>query len=224
MSVRVFFSFSTGILKPIKAPRGTLQRLLAHVEEVEATLGLTRERYADNPIHWGGDAKRLGFPGVDDELLCKTVAAHNAWARQLYDDIERWQRDPPAPEETITPEDAAKFWHALEDLNVSPERWTAEYYRKRMEHAYEVMRGRESEGVDWNGKPLTPKQAGGVIWLFEHIYGGHGLDLEVPRGCDQLLSSYDGGYDWCERCGAVLPEDGQACRKRKCPIRQQDGE
>ena len=48
--------------------------------------------------------------------------------------------------------------------------------------------------------------------------------LDVPKGYDYLASSYDGGYTWCEKCGAVLPEDADACRKRKCPIRAERGE
>jgi len=232
--VHVFFSFSTGLKAPLTVPKGTKQSYLDHVKSVEKALGLKRSKYKDNPVHW--DFKR-DFPGIDNEVLCKTVEEHNAWVRQCYENFEFWSEHPftvgkghqdtypntgyPVgwESEQITPEDAQIFWHGFQLLDVPVHKWTVDYERQRMEHLYEVMRGNENEGVNFEVKKLTPKQAGAVIWLFSNFFPhGDTLRLEVPNGRDSLYSSYDGGYDWCEKCGAMCPEDVPDCRKRGCPL------
>ncbi len=45
----------------------------------------------------------------------------------------------------------------------------------------------------------------------------HDLRLEAPMGCDYLASSSDGGYVWCEKCGAVTEEHLLQCKRRGCP-------
>lgn len=223
MSYRVFFAFSVGLKEPLSVPAGTKARCLAHVEETETTLGLKRERYRDNPIHW---ASRGRFDGIDDDVLCGTVTEHNRWVRWLYGALAEWSTTPVEGGETLTPEDAAEFWHGLELLTVPSERWNSEYYRARMECLYEVMRGRETEGVSLDEKALTPKQAGAVIRLFSEFLDPGDLRLEVPRGCDLLADSDE--YRWCERCGAVDDIDGgmdvENCRKRGCPLKREDRE
>lgn len=222
MSYHVFFAFSTGLKEPITAPKGTLASILRHVESVEETLGLKRSQYMDNPVHWDtwDENYRLGFPHVDDETLCKTVLEHNAWVRRLYADIAKWASDPVADGETITAEDAQTFWHGLQMLRVKPDRWTGEYYRSRMEHYYEVMRGREDEGVSWPAPKLSPKQAGAVIWLLADLLDHDDIRLEVARGNDHLSSGDE--YTWCSKCGAVTDEDANACRKRDCKASSRD--
>lgn len=219
MSYHVFFAFSQGLARPMTAPKGTLAAILAHVAEVEETLGIKRTRYMDNPEHWDwrGPAFRAGFPDVADEVLCETAQGHNEWVRCLYDRFAEWAKNPPDGGEEITPDQAAQFWPGLRMIEVAPDRWTRDYYRNRMEHLYEVMRGRPSEGVTWRVPKLSPKQAGAVIWLFGFLDTGD-IRLEVPRGCDHLASSYDGEYEWCERCGAVTNDDAARCRKRACPV------
>lgn len=86
---------------------------------------------------------------------------------------------------------------------------------------YEVMRGRKSEGVTFDEKALTPKQTAKVIILFSEFLDHHDIRLDVPNGRDQLASSTDGGYDWCEKCGAMDPDDVPDCRKRGCPLRKE---
>lgn len=242
MSYHVFFAFSQGLAKTLHVPAGTKASILAHVEEVEQTLGLKRSKYLDNPVHWDHFDKdyRAGFPNVDDEILCQTVERHNAWVREYYDLFAHWSKHPfrkgrghqakytedrgwPVGHlsEKITPKDAQEFWHGFEMLEVNPDRWTREYCRNRMEHLYDVMRGRDSEGVSFDQNPLTPKQAGAVIRLFETYLDNHDLRLEVPNDRDFLASSYDGGYSWCEKCGAVAEGDEGICRKRKCPLREE---
>ena len=222
MSVHMYFAFSSGLESPLWVPIGTKARLLGHVEKIEQVLGLKREKYLDNPVHWDHYAFEFanGFPGVSDDVLCKTVEEHNQWVRRTYAQFAEWSKTPVTDGEELTPSDAAEFWYGFQELDVAPSRWTREYYRRRMEWAYDVMRGIESEGWTFEAKALTAKQAGAVVRLFEAFLDKHDMRLEVPKGQDYLASSYDGGYDWCEKCGAVTPEDGEACRKRRCPLRE----
>jgi hypothetical protein len=220
MSYHVFFAFSSGFVAPISAPKGTLASIVSHVEHVETTLGLKRTRYQDNPAHWDwhDPAYRAGFPDVDDKLLCETVREHNEWVRRLYDRVADWAKNPVADGEVITPEDAATFWHGLQQLTIGVNRWSEEYYRNRMEHFYEVMRGRESEGVTWPADaPLTPEQAGAVVWLFGFLDPGDAR-LEVARGEDHLSDGDE--YTWCERCGAIPDGDAEECREKGCPVQR----
>lgn len=219
MSYHVFFSFSTGLSKPITAPKGTLAGIMAHIEGVERALKLEREQYRDNPAHWN----TRGFPSadIDDKLLCKTVEDHNDWVRRLYDLVADWAKKPVEDGETITPEDAKEFWHGLQLLTIPTTRWTGDYYYSRMRTFYEVMRGRPEDGITFPSPKLTPKQAGAVIWLFGELLDHDDFRLEVPKGCDYLASSYYGEYEWCERCGAVTDDYAANCRKRGCPVQEQ---
>jgi hypothetical protein len=125
----------------------------------------------------------------------------------------------------MTPNDAQEFWFGFQELEVAPARWTLDFYRNRMEHLYEVMRGKENEGVSFDVKALTPKQAAQVINLFSTYLDSHDLRLDVPKDRDYLASSYDGGYTWCDKCFAAIAEDGRGeCRRRKCPLRDEDDE
>ena len=86
-----------------------------------------------------------------------------------------------------------------------------------MEVLYDVMRGNENEGITFGEKKLTPKQASAVVRLFSEFLDKHDRRLDVPNGHDYLASSYDGGYWWCEKCGAITYDDAESCGKRKCP-------
>ena len=228
MSFHVFFSFSTGLSKPLQAPVGTLAAITAHVTEIEETLGLKRTSNGEGPdysVYWDYDSRPNGrSPApIEDELLCETVSKHNQWVMRLYEDIETWATKPPSPCETITEADAATIWHGLATLTVPPSRWSRDYYRERMEHLYEVMRGRENEGVTFDTKALTPNQAAAVIRIFDTYLDEWDLRLDVPHGYDHLASSYDGGYDWCSTCGRAMDyTDAIAnCRRRKCELKAQ---
>jgi hypothetical protein len=219
MSFHVFFSFSQGLSGPITAPIGTLAKIIQHLEEVERTLRLERTQFQDNPVHW----EWRGWPpaDLDDKVLCQNVEQHNRWVEWIYYRFADWAKNPTKDGETITPEDAQTFWHGLKRLDVPVSRWAGDYYRARMDTIYEVMRGRSQEGITFGEKALTPKQAGAVIRLFEGYLDPQDLRLEVPKGCDHLASSYWGEYDWCERCGAVLPDYSENCRKRGCPVQSE---
>jgi ribosomal protein L40E len=221
MSIHVFFSFSTGLAKAVLAPSGTLASIHKHIEEVEKALGIQHMESGtgkDANIAWDHWDKRFraGFPDIDNKLLCRTIADHNDWVRRFYDQLESWYKKPVKGGDKITPKDSELFWHGLHTLPVSPGRWTPEYYRNRMEHAFEVMRGREDEGVSFDTKALTPAQAGAVVHLFESWLDPDDARLECPKDRDYLADS--GEYDWCSKCGAVDPGDADNCRKRKCPV------
>lgn len=222
MSFKVFFAFSLGLSKPLQVPIGTTALYLRHIEEIEDTLSLQREQYKDNPVHWS----RNLFDGIDDDVLCETVEKHNRWVRQVYRDFQLWAAEPVEGGDLLSPEQAATFWHGLELLTVPPARWTSDYYRARMETLYEVMRGRPTEGIHFDEKPLRPEQAGAVIGLFEQFLDPGDLRLSVPRGCDYLADLDH--YRWCEKCGAVddenNPFDVENCRKRGCPLKKENRE
>jgi len=220
MSYHTFFAFVAGLKDPMQAPPGTLQKIRDHVAHVEETLGYQTEQYLDNPKQW-----RTTNPaaGVTDEVFCEVADDHNRFVRWFYNRLSEWHFNPPADGDTITPEDAATFWHGLQLIDVPAERWTKEYYRARMETLYEVMRGRECDGITFDTKALTPRQAAGVIILFSEFLDHDDIRLDVPVDCDSLASSYDGEYSWCEKCGAVTYEHAAVCRKRKCPLRDEFG-
>lgn len=219
MSVHVFFSFSSGLSAPLMVPKGTKDVCVEHVLEVERTLSIPREKFKDNPPYW--DTCFKWKRSVDDEVLCETVIEHNEWVRSLYESFGSWSKNPVVDGEVLTPEDAQQFWFGLRQLDVPIERWTADYYRNRMEHLYEVMRGRPSEGVDFDTKALTVRQAAQVILLFSAYLDGGDIRLNVPAGHDELAASCDGGYEWCEKCcRAIDPDDIKNCRRKQCPLKE----
>lgn len=205
----VYFDFSVGLNEPIVVPTGWLDRVLAHVAKVEATLGIERQKYLNNPVHW----TRTTFEGVPDKVLCEIAGDHNHWVRHVYDNLTSWSKNPPGGGEPLTPEQAEEFWPALEMIDVPPARWTQDYYKSRMKHLFDVMTGKEREGVTFGEKKLSPKQAGAVILLFEQYLDKYDTRLSVPKGCDFLTDD----YDWCEKCSAAIYL-GQPCNKRGCPL------
>jgi len=219
MSYKVYFDLSRGLRTPLHVPTGTLKRIRRHVAKVESTLGYETERYLNNPRYW-----KTTKPIVSDKVFCEIAEKHNRFVRCLWDDFCKWSSDPEMGEEIISCKAAAKFWHALRFIDVPQERWTADYYRARMESLYEVMRGRESEGVNFDEDPLTERQAAMVILLFSAFLDGHDLRLDVPKDHDRLESSDDGGYVWCDKCGAVDPDDLYDCDDPECPLREEEEE
>lgn len=217
MSYRVFFAMSSGLKEPITVPKGTLKEILDRVALTEKTLGLEVEQYQDNPKHWKDTKPK---DGVSDETFCEVAEEHNRFVRWLYQRFEEYSKTPAADGETITIEDAASFWYGLSIIDVPAHRWTGDYYRERMEAIYEAMRGREGEGNVFDSKPLKPRQAADVINLFSQFLDHDDLRLDVPKDCDHLASLDDGGYEWCEKCGAVTYEHAELCRKRGCPLKE----
>jgi hypothetical protein len=226
MSVSVFFSFSTGFSKPLHCPKGTLGSIMRHVAAVESTLGLKVVPPGEGNIrtygpacggHW--DSFKRDWSTIPDETLCETVERHNAWVRDLYSRTTGWSKAAPTEDtETITPEQGATFWHALEILTVPPDRWTEAYYRSRMESVYAVLRGHKYEGYSLDAKALTPKQAGAVIRIFEEFLDPGDQRLEVPDGQDYLASSDNGEYEWCSTHGAIAQQDLPSHSRKRCEL------
>lgn len=213
MSFKAYFMFAAGITQTLKVPVGTKDRINSHIEWVESELNIEREKYLDNPVHW----KYSNYKDIPDKTLCEVAEKHNKWVRDLYESFAHWSKTPPDNFEEVTNEDFQQYLPALTIIDVSSERWTGEYYTARMEALYEAMRGREAEGMSFDSKALTTKQASAVILLFSQYLDNDDRRLEVPNGHDYLASSYDGGYYWCEKCGATTYDDAEVCNKRKCP-------
>lgn len=255
MSYAIHFSLSSGLAAPLTVPKGTKQRLLDHVSGVERILKLKRtkpysqhDRDAGHPDYWESFGRWKDWADIDDELLCETVRHHNAWVAETYEWFAIWSNEPfsvPVKRtnqnclywnvtevETITPEDAREFWPGFAKLDVPIGRWSGDYYRNRMEHLYEVMRGRPEEGVTFDAVALTQQQAGAVINLFSGYLDASDLRLDVVQtpgrgfnGQDRLASSYDGGYSWCGGCFKPIDYDciGE-CKKRGCPLLKEANE
>lgn len=213
MTYHIFFGFAAGISKTIKAPVDTKQKIQDHIDYIESSLNIKREKYLDNPEHW----ESINFDHFDDDILCDLAIRHNNWVRDTYWLLEEYANTPAEVFEEITDDEFKTFLPALKFIDVPSHKWTGEYYTDKMETLYEVMRGRETNGISFNSKKLTQKQAAAVIILFSEFLDHDDRRLDVPKGHDYLASSYNGGYDWCEKCGAITFEDSQRCERKKCP-------
>lgn len=242
MSYHVLFSFSTGLAATIYAPKGQLAVIRNHLAELENTLGLERERpYApegQEPKGWKW--KNLGerlekFEGSNkykaDEELCALLEVHNRYIVRLYDSFGEWSKNKKGKDfEPITPEEAQEWWHMLRTIEPPQDRWSRHYYKAEMEAIYEALRGRDNDRKwTYDEPPLTERQAAGVINILAGYLDNHDLRLDVPHDLDELRSSYDGGYSWCNQCGPVAEEYldearagqcGRASRK-KCELHQE---
>lgn len=200
MSYRTYFMFSSGLNAPLHAPGGELERIKAHVEAVERTLGLQLVEREGHVTYW--DPKINAE--LDNETYCRTIREHNDWVQDLYERFAEWSKNPVEGGDTITPEEAKKFWRGLQEIDIPVDRWSEEQYREEMETMYEVLRGRPTRGISFDAKALTVEQAAEVIRLLSFLDPGD-QRLDVCLGDDHLTSGDD--YTWCERCGAVSWDD-----------------
>lgn len=233
MSFHVFFVFAAGLAKPIRCPKGTLADIMKHVADVEAKHGVKPETY-NGRVRWCHFALREAIAALSDKDACRLADEHNAWVRWIYDRFTVWSEKPITGKgsEKITPAAAKKFWYALTMIDVPAERWTGDYYRARMDAAYEAMRGRGGrgggEGFTFDAEPLSEKQAAAVMILFSQWLDTHDIRLDVPNGHDCLKASCDGGYEWCADCGAIDEDDFHnmllSCKKRGCDLKKQHPE
>lgn len=221
MSFHTFFSFSTGLRDPLLVPKGTLKGIMDHVQNIESVFGLKKEKYKNNPARW---VSTKPTTDISNEVYCSEAEKHNRWVRRLYYRFDAWFATPVRDGESLTPKEAEQFWHALTIIEVPPSQWTEDYYEQRMKGLYEVMRGRESEGVTFDAKILSPKQAGAIIWLFAQYLDPGDIRLEVPKGRDFLYPSSE--YVWCDKCGPVAHDDVdneiRNCKRRGCPLRKEN--
>jgi len=199
MSFRIFFDLSYGLSRPLTAPAGTLQKILDHVAKVESALGFEKEKSSEGHCHWKSTTPA---ENISDEVLCEIADHHNWYVGYLYENFGNWSENPPVGNtEVITPEQSQEFFYGLQIITAPFERWTPEYYKNRMNALYKAFRGEEAEGVSFDEKPLTIKQARSVMLIFQDFTGidRFNLDLDVPRGHDELFLGED--LYWCEKCG-----------------------
>ena len=242
MSVETRFMFTQGLSKPVQVQAGTLAMIESHKAMLVEIFDL-----GDDPSEWHWAVREKlrtrsvpASHGLDrvpareddaglltDKHVREIASAHQRfvdtiWARMLPEKPEPLRGD----QETISVDRAAEFWPVLTlSIKVPYWRWTAEHYHDRMEHAYEVMRGRSSEGEHFDQEPLRVRQANAVIRVFSRWMDEHDVRLEVPNGHDELKRSDDGGYSWCENCGAIdeweVRSEAARCERAKdCPLRR----
>lgn len=221
MSFRTYFSMATGLSEPIIVKPGTLDDIKKQVQETESVLGLIVEQYKNNPKHWENDTPTKE---ISDKVYCEIAEKHNHFIHWLYNHFAQCSETPFPNGETITPEQIAPYFYGLEqEIKVPISRWTRDYYVYLMEEMYEALRGR-GEAYTLDSKSLTERQAADVITLFGQWLDIHDCRPDVPKGHDRIACSDDGGYIWCEKCGAVTEEDASNCTKRKCPVKKEWGE
>ena len=221
MSYKVYFMFSESLKSTIRIEVGTKDKLWKHFGTVEDFLNEncdSRDKQSLSKWLESGD-----YETVKKDVLCKNSLHHNFIVRNFYDDLKDWAEKDRSDKrlevfEEFSNDDFQLMLPNLKLMNIPVELWNSEYYRDMMETFYEVMRGRECKGISFDTKKLTEKQASNVIRLFAEFLDGDSLNLDVPKGHDYLASSYDGGYEWCEKCGAITYDDSVDCSRKKCPL------
>jgi hypothetical protein len=217
MSYEVIFSFSISVAKPMRVPAGTMARIESQIRATESALGFKREKYRNNPERW---VTHTVGDDIDDKIACHAVSEHNRFSFWLWRRIHEWSKQhPDGKTEVLTVKKSAALFPFLGQIDLSPERWTADFYQERMDEVYEVMRGRPTNGIIFDAKALTPAQADAIITLFSGCLDIHDVRLAVPKGHDSLARSDDGGYQWCDKCFCAIAEsDIGCCGKKKCPL------
>lgn len=157
--------------------------------------------------------------------MAQAVRLHNDEVRWLYKDLcewgtRKWKR---GEWEKITMAQSIDFWGGLTILELPRDLWDREHYTDHMEHLHELLTTGSSRGTELDCKPFNPKQAGALLMLFEDEIDQWGFDARfaIPldadlKPYDYITSSYDGGYDWCSKCGPIHTDDLHA-RCRACP-------
>jgi hypothetical protein len=158
------------------------------------------------------------------EMAC-AVRGHNEFVRTLYEDLCKWPKRKwtRGESERITVAQSLDFWGGLQILELPRDLWDRDHYTDHMEHLHELLTTGTSRGVTLDCKPFNAKQAGALIMLLEDEIDQWGYDARfaVPldahlKPYDFIASSYDGGYDWCSKCGPINSDDFRA-RCRVCP-------
>jgi hypothetical protein len=214
MTVEARFLFAQGITKAIRVPVGTIawaERHLARLREV-FFLDDDRADWYRQVGHVIADGKT-----ITDDALCDIATKHDLFVDAMWSAIAN-NKEHTGKTERLTPKKAAQLWPGFTmQITVPANRWTADYYQAQMEHAYEVMRGRESCGESLSyGEPLTERQAAAVIILFSQWLDHHDIRLDVPLDHDHLGRSDTGDYDWCSDCGPIDSDESFA-RAQHCP-------
>lgn len=206
MWMKTYFQLSSGLAKTIQVPVGTCAALKQHFEEVTKKLKLEVVQYKNNPPHWN---RYTAAKDVPDYIAGKTILAHNRFVRELHRDLAAWSEKPPnEPTEDLTPEFAQQIWYGFSMLELTYDRWVKDVYVEEMETIFDVLQGKEANGISFSAEPLTAKQAAEVIGLFSAYFDKDDVRLEVPNGCDFLVTNDE--YLWCPSHGAWLWSDVEA--------------
>jgi hypothetical protein len=213
MFQHIFFSLSTDIKETIKLPEGTIKRVTDSIAAVEK-LGVKPTQLKDNSLYWMTRDLVEVFKTNSREDVCRVFGEHNSLIPWLYKLMSQSSKSPSSENvEEMTPQIFHNLVGRLNVIDIPPHCWTPGYFVERMEHFYEVMRGRESEGSVFMAGTLTPEQAGAVIRMLDFL-DPEDHRLEVPLGHDHLTDE----YHWCSKCGAVHFDDLET-RIKNCPNR-----
>lgn len=219
MSYHIYFSFSSGLQKPIKAPKGTYESILRWIFHTEECCGLTRtpsytpEGEKQRPgWHWSSTERSMldkAGPPVDREQnhwwlqdrerderisrISSVVRAHNDRVRGLYEDITKWQEKKwkRGEVEKITPKMANEFWGGLTFLDLPRELWTREHFVDHMEHLYVLLSTGSSRGQNLDCPPFDGDQTSALINVFEDELDQWGFDCRFEVPLDENLKRYD---------------------------------
>jgi hypothetical protein len=209
---------------PAYTPEGEKQRPGWHWTGAEKAMRAKAGPEIDSslPNWWLDDRARDERIGA----MSTAVINHNGFVRNLYEDLGKWwevTKWKRGSSETITSRQAEEFWGGLRILELPRVLWTRDHFVDRMAHLYSLLSTGESEGVTLNCSAFNATQTAALIDIFEGELDQWGFDCRfaVPldenlQPYDQLVTSYDGGYDWCSYCGPIHSDDFFA-RCRVCP-------
>lgn len=170
------------------------------------------------------------------EEICATVQGHNRYVNFLYANLAEWSKKKPKGEtEKITHAQSVEFWGGLQILEVPREFWTKDHFTDHMGHLHDLFRKGKSRGQMLDCKPFNAKQTDALIHVLEDELDQWGYDLRfaIPLDenldpYDRIAASYDGGYDWCSKCGPINSDDFHArchvcphAKKGKCDLKNE---
>lgn len=201
-----------------------LKRVPAYVPEGEESKGLWRwsNAVADmvaqagektsttEPQWWLRDRER---EARISDIHAAVFNGHESFIEQLYENLGKWAKDGlPVGQETevLTAEESLQWMPAMVRLHWPSELMTRDVYMEYMRHVGEVLCGRESRGIQLDCEPLTLRQKAALLTFIESETDVGGYDLRAAFPLDEDLEdgydvafSYDGGYDWCSKCGPI---------------------
>lgn len=182
----------------------------------------------DEPQWWLADRER---EARINEMHALVFNGHWHFVTTMYENLGKWSKGCDAAEtEVLKAEESHLWWGALHSLPWPDELMTRDVYRAYLEHVGEVLSGNESRGVKLDCKPLSHDQKEALLVFIEGETDVKGYDLRAAFPVDEsgeafgcVAFSYDGGYDWCGRCGLPIHEEAVSRRCEVCPKRKKKG-
>lgn len=228
---------------PTYTPEGEKQRPGWHWHHTEKNMLEMAGHPADKGVHqyWLLDRERESRIAS----MALAVRLHNQEIEWLYNDLRKWSEKEKwkrGEAETITVKQSREFWGGLTMLELPKELWDREHYTDHMDHLHTLLTTGESRGVILDCPPFNPEQTEALISLLDGELDQWGFDARFSIPLDENLkpynliaSSYDGGYDWCEKCGPIHSDDfyrrcaicphaktGECCLKNSHPAEFED--